>query len=495
MRLRANSLVLMYEVVAAEKLTPTGVSGLDRLIGGGFQRGSMTMVAGNPGTGKTVFATKFLSTGITDFGEPGIYVSFGENKETLVANMEKQFGPEIGKSLRNEKLKFLEYTVMTDVGLEAILKSILDEVRKVGAKRLVIDSYSAMAPLFERGAVRTVLHSVLGEVIREAGCTTIVICEVPRGDMNLGTGVEEFVADGIVLLGVKEIDGRPIREIEVLKMRGSRLEKTKSVFSLDGGFEVFEPLMVSRPSVPLKFKPITDMPNRYSTGLVELDTILSGGYARGDMVLLEVGENVSASEYGMFTLPCIRNFLGHGKAVIDIPSVGVGMTLPESLMLQGDLSSEELDKLLTLCIPKEHLGVHPKSSQVWTFDASDVAGSLESFPAMINKLTQQFQQTSLYMEGVDTLFSSFGPENVVKILNATITASRSHGNLNLMVLRPGIPAPALYHMLRSIADVHLKLIKKEGTLLFLGLKPWTGIYAVQTNPARGYPWPRLAPLV
>ena len=485
----------MYQVVMPEKLTPTGITGLDNMIGGGFQRGSMVMLAGNPGTGKTVFATKFLSTGLSEFGEPGIYVSFGENRDTLVANMVRQCGPEIGKCLRNEKIKFLEYTVMTDVGLEAILKTILEEVVKTGAKRLVIDSYSAMAPLFEKGAIRTVLHSVLGEVIREAGCTTLVICEVPRGDMNLGTGVEEFVSDGIMLLSANEIDGRPIREIEILKMRGSKLEKTRCVFSLEGGFEVFEPISTHQPKTPIKFKTIADSQNRYSTGLVELDAILSGGYAKGDVVLLEVGENVTASEYSMFTLPCIKNFLGHGKAVIDIPSVGVGMTLPEALVKYGGLAQDQLNKLLTLCVPKEHLSVVPKNSQVWTFDSSDVAGSLANFPGMINNLTQKFRQTSLYMEGVDTLFSSFGPENIVKLLNATITASRNHGNLNLMILRPGIPAPALYEMLKSIADVHLKLIKMEGALLFLGLKPWTGMYAVLTDPTLGYPWPKLAPLV
>jgi KaiC/GvpD/RAD55 family RecA-like ATPase len=485
----------MYQVVMPGKLTPTGISGLDNLIGGGFQKGSIIMLAGNPGTGKTVFASKFLSSGLTDFGEPGIYVSFGENKETLVGNMDKQCGPGIGKSLRNDKIKFLEYTVMTDVGLEAILKTILDEVVKLGAKRLVIDSYSAMAPLFEKGAIRTVLHSVLGEVVREAGCTTLMICEVPRGDLNLGTGVEEFVADGIILLSTKEIDGRPIRELEILKMRGAKLEKTKCVFSMQGGMEVFEPIIVQQPKTPVKFKTIADSKLRYSTGLAELDTILSGGYVKGDVVLMEVGENVTAPEYSMFTLPCIKNFLGHGKAVIDIPSVGVGMTLPESLVRYGGLTADQLDKLLTLCIPKEHLSVIPKNSKVWTFDSSDVAGSLANFPAMINNLTQKFRQTSLYMEGVDTLFSSFGPENVVKLLNATITASRNHGNLNLMILRPGIPAPALYDMCKSIADVHMKLIKREGTLLFLGLKPWTGIYAVQTDSTMGYPWPRLAPLV
>jgi circadian clock protein KaiC len=167
------------------------------------------MLAGNPGTGKTVFATKFLCTGIADYGEPGIYVSFGENKKTLIVNMATQFGPELEESLKSEKLRFLEYTVMTDVGLEAVLKSIVDEIRRVGARRLVIDSYSAMAPLFEKDGARTVLHAVLGEIIRDAGCTTIVICEVPRGEMNLGSGVEEFVADGVMLLTVgRSMGGR-----------------------------------------------------------------------------------------------------------------------------------------------------------------------------------------------------------------------------------------------------------------------------------------------
>jgi KaiC/GvpD/RAD55 family RecA-like ATPase len=478
-----------------ENPTPTGIPGLDRLIGGGVQRGSLVMLAGNPGTGKTVFATKFLSTGITDFDEPGIYVSFGENKETLIRNMATQFGPKVGESLKSEKLKFLEYTVMTDVGLDAVLKSISEEIHKTGAKRLVVDSYSAMAPLFERGEIRTVLHAVLGEVIKEAGCTTIVICEVPRGQVSLGAGVEEFVADGVILLENKEVDGRPIRHIEILKMRGSKLEKTRCVFSLEGGFEVFEPIESRQSKAPLPFSQIIDSPNRYSTGLVELDKILSGGYSKGDMVLLEVDENISAGEYGTFTLPCVGNFLRHGNAVIDVPSIGVGVTLPSSLMQQGDLTSGQLDKLLTMCIPKEHLDILPKNPQVWAFDGNDVAGSLEDFTAMINKLTQEFQQSSLYTEGVDTLFSSFGPENIVKILNATIAATRSHGNLDLIILRPGIPLSSLYEMLRSIADVHLKLIKKEGILLFFGVKPWTGIYAVQTSQTGGLLRPRLAALV
>ena len=285
--------------------TPTGIAGLDNLIGGGFQKGSLIMLAGSPGTGKTVLATKFLSTGVTDFDEPGIYVSFGENKESLRENMTKQFGPEFGRSLHSEKIKFLEFVVMTDVGLEAILTSILDEIKSTGAKRLVIDSYSAMAQLFKEGESRTVLHAVLGGPIREAGCTTIVICEGLPDDLNIGSRVEEFVADGVILLGAQEVDGRPIRSIDILKMRGSRLEKTKCVFTLDRGFEVFEAIRADQSKAPASTEGIADSPNRYSTGLAELDKILSGGYSRGDIVLVEVDQNVSATEYSMFTLPCI----------------------------------------------------------------------------------------------------------------------------------------------------------------------------------------------
>jgi KaiC/GvpD/RAD55 family RecA-like ATPase len=484
-----------YRMLTSLNVAPTGIAGFDNLIGGGFQAGSLIMLAGNPGTGKTVFGSKFLATGVDNFDEPCIYVSFGEKKETMVDNMGKQFGPEMWKALRNDKLKFLEYTVMTEVGLDAILKSILDQVRKTGAKRLVIDSYTAMSQLFEKGESRSVMHAVLGEPIRDVGCTTIVICEGSRDGPGPVKGVEEFVADGVVQLSIHELDGRPVREVEILKMRGRRLGKMKCIFTLQGGFEVFEPIQTDRRRPSSPFNGITDSPDRYSTGLVELDRILSGGYSKGDMVLLEVGENISPIEYSMFTLPCVGNFLSHDKAVVDIPSVGVGMTLPESLMKNGHFTAEQLDRLLTLCVPKEHVNAVGKNSKVWTFDGGDVTGSLQSFTAMIGKLTETFQQTSLYMEGIDTLFSSFGSENVVKILNATITASRTHGNLDLIVLRPGIPSPSLYDMLRSIADVHLKIIKRQGNILFYGLKPWTGMFAVQTDQVQGYPWPRLVPLV
>ena len=480
--------------VMHEDLIPTGISGLDDILRGGFKRGSLIMLAGNPGTGKSVFATSFLASGIIDFDEPGIYVSFGENEKTLVENMTKHFGPRVNEALTSEKFKFLDFVVMSQIGLDAILRTILEQVQKMGAKRLVIDSYSAMAQSFEREEVRTVLHAVLGKTVRAAGCTTVVISEVPRGEDNFGVGVEEFVSDGVILLENREFDGRTIRQIQILKMRGTRLDQTKSIFSLERGFTVFLPARIKQTVNRKGFTEIPDEADRYSTGMRQLDEILTGGYEKGSTVLLEMGENVTSLECNMFTLPTIGNFLMHGKPVVDIPSIGVGLALSQALVMQG-APPEEIAKLLRLYVPKEHIGNLPKSPLIAPFDGDDLAGSLEKFASMIADLKENFSQASLYIEGIDTLYSSFGEENVVKILNSTISASRSHGNLNLIILRPGIPSPSIYQMLRSIADVHLKVAKEMGSLVFYGLKPWTGLYSVELDTVRGYPWPMLVPLV
>jgi len=86
---------------------PTGINGLDPLIEGGFPEGSLILLAGNPGTGKTVFSMNFLFKGAKDYGENGIYVSFAESEDTILCNMSKLFERDLKKRKRMEKSKFL----------------------------------------------------------------------------------------------------------------------------------------------------------------------------------------------------------------------------------------------------------------------------------------------------------------------------------------------------------------------------------------------------
>ncbi len=187
-----------------ESRVPTGINNLDNLIEGGIPRGSLVLLAGNPGTGKTVFGMQFLCKGAEDCRENGIYVSFAESEETIMYNMSKLFGRDLVNEV-NGKVKILDFTTVTEKGLATILEMIVKEVTALKAKRLVIDSFSAMAQAFKEPIeARSILHNILGKLVRNLGCTTILIVEVPIGIEKIGISVEEFVADGVIILGCPE---------------------------------------------------------------------------------------------------------------------------------------------------------------------------------------------------------------------------------------------------------------------------------------------------
>ncbi|HID18817.1 TPA: circadian clock KaiC-like protein, partial [Candidatus Bathyarchaeota archaeon] len=129
------------------KRIPTGINGLDPIVDGGFPKGSLILLAGNPGTGKTIFSAQFLYHGVTEHGENGVYVSFAESRETFFSNM-LDFGFEFEKLEEKGKFRLLDMVTMREEGVSSLLEMILSEVRSIKAGRLVIDSFSAMAQAF-----------------------------------------------------------------------------------------------------------------------------------------------------------------------------------------------------------------------------------------------------------------------------------------------------------------------------------------------------------
>jgi len=121
----------------------TGIDGLDRVIGGGFPRGSLVLLAGNPGTGKTVFSGLFLAGGVQE-GEPGVYAGFAEPKDTLMENLSGHIGLDLSLYEAEGKLRILDFTALKEEALSTILEEILNAVQALRAGRLVIDSFSAM---------------------------------------------------------------------------------------------------------------------------------------------------------------------------------------------------------------------------------------------------------------------------------------------------------------------------------------------------------------
>ena len=198
----------------------TGISSLDKIVGGGFNRGDTILVAGQPGAGKTTLGFQFLYNGAMKYGENGVYVSFVESVNKLKRDA-LRFGWDFEKLIKEKKVGFLDLIqAMGEKGVEANFSVMMFEIANVGAKRVVIDSLSAMTTYFETKADARTFIGVLNGFLEKAGCTSILLVEVPWGKSDIGSGFEEFLADGLIVLNSAIDRFRVRRMLFVPKMRG-----------------------------------------------------------------------------------------------------------------------------------------------------------------------------------------------------------------------------------------------------------------------------------
>jgi circadian clock protein KaiC len=218
----ATGLVATPQIpITPERRVPTGIKGLDEMIEGGFPRGSMILLAGSPGSGKTIASAQYLHYGASQLNETGVYVSFVERESTFLKNMAK-FGLNFEKLTNQGKFKFMD--MMTPANQEVSTETInfaLREVQSMNAQRLVIDSFTALASTFKKETDARVILHLLEKLMREMDCTSMLLVEVPTGRPNLGLGFEEFVVDGLIIFeAMREQLGLRKRAI-ITKMRGT----------------------------------------------------------------------------------------------------------------------------------------------------------------------------------------------------------------------------------------------------------------------------------
>ncbi len=193
----------------------TGIPGLDELIGGGFPKGSVILLSGTCGTGKTISSLQFLWYGIQR-GENGVYVSFEEPIKE-VKKTARSFGWDFDKPEKEGKIDMIRYDPFH---IEDIIELISSSVKEVNAKRLVVDSVSAIGMYIRDPAeVRRSIYLLVLNLYK-LGCTTILTSEIPPEQIQLSRfGVEEFLADGVIVLYYTRVNSYFARAITVWKMR------------------------------------------------------------------------------------------------------------------------------------------------------------------------------------------------------------------------------------------------------------------------------------
>lgn len=263
----------------------TLIEGFDDISHGGLPIGRTTLLSGTSGTGKTLFSAQFLYNGIIHFDEPGVFVTFEESPSDIIKNAES-FGWDLQKLIDNGKLFVLDASpdpegqdIVGNFDLSALIERIQYGIRKYRAKRVAIDSITAVFQQYDAASVvRREIFRLVAR-LKHIGATTIMTTErIEEYGPIARFGVEEFVSDNVVIVRNPLEGERRRRTIEILKLRGTTHMKGEYPFTItNDGINIF----------PLGAMRLTQRSSnvRVSSGVQVLDQMCGGGFFKDSIIL------------------------------------------------------------------------------------------------------------------------------------------------------------------------------------------------------------------
>ena len=263
----------------------TGIQGFDQMTLGGLPRRRTSLIMGGTGSGKTIFALQTLVNGARKFGEPAIFVAFEENSQQIIANA-ASFGWDL-PALQRDKLFFLDARLSVDViqagdfDLSGMLASLQAKAAEIGARRIAFDSIDVLLMLM--GDIRAKHRELyrLRNWLAESDLIGLITTRLENeATMEMQHyGFMQFMADCVIHLDHRMTERISAREIRVVKYRGSN-------FSENAVPMVIGPHGIEVANIDPSYIEYEVFTEQITSGVERLDTMLNGGYYRGNGILI-----------------------------------------------------------------------------------------------------------------------------------------------------------------------------------------------------------------
>ena len=226
----------MVETVA------TGVEGLDSILNGGLVRDSTVLVSGNPGTGKSLFGIQFLHAGVADHDERGIYVSFEEDEDDILAAAESVGLTEFVQMVEDGDVKIYDKSEMLREGdFNAALDTLLEDFADPSFDRFVLDSLTMFQLFFDDEEEQRTYLLKFSDILKQNGLTSLLVNEQGAVFPETEIGLENFLTDGNIYFIQTPTDSGVNRYVWVAKMRKQDVDT--DIFPMEigeGGITVYE---------------------------------------------------------------------------------------------------------------------------------------------------------------------------------------------------------------------------------------------------------------
>jgi len=444
-----------------------GIKEFDEELGE-IQPGSLVIVHGGPGSGKTTFALSFLKGGV-ESDEKTVFVSFVEGRNDIV-RYSKAFNIDVEKLEADGRIKIIEVPTLVK-GLETVFNEIVSTVLNMGAKRLILDSFSAVRDVLGGDQdVRAFVHNILLKLLKNQGITTLITLE--RLGRIYEPTVEEYVADIVIDIDQK-FEEIYMRELTIKKFRGKVLKRKRYCFTIHNGFKVIKP--VPKPiREPVLHKVLEDGGDScFSTGISDLDRIIGGGFEAGSVNLIMYSEEIPIAPLTLIT-PIIYQFVLNNRGVRIVSPPGYTAQQVKDTISEA-LSMEKIDKYCRILDYSGGETEHTK--QIPHVELSKYfSKNAKTLHQVMLELGEKTCKPILAVDFIDVFEELYGVKSTLQYLPGFIAYIRETGNIALLLT---VASSRLHKDLISLSDVYLHFFERNGAVFIRGVKPATEVYAFQ----------------